>query len=56
MLEDVKRLLEARKGAWATISEASGVPYDFVAGVGSGRYKNPGIKNLEKLFAYLKDN
>ena len=56
LLADTKRLLDARRGLWRTISRETGVDYHFITRVSNGRIADPGIIRLEKLHSYMIAN
>jgi predicted transcriptional regulator len=47
--------LEAQKGRWPEIAQASGVPYRTVQKIGSGKSRLPRIDNVEKLAKHFRD-
>lgn len=56
LLEETKRLLDARRGSWANISRETGIDYHFITRVSNGRIADPGIIRLEKLHTYMTAN
>ena len=46
-------LLQARKGDWQKVAEASGVSYSWLSKFANGHIENPGFGTLVKLHEYL---
>jgi transcriptional regulator with XRE-family HTH domain len=45
-----------QSGGWRTVALETGVSFETIRKIASGRIANPGIKNLEKLAGYLRAN
>ena len=52
----VRRLKEIGPSGWPDIQEGSGVSVHLMRKIAYGDRKNPGIKTVEKLYAWLRDN
>ena len=53
LLEQVKRRLEAARGRWPQVSQATGVPYFTITNIAQGRVGNPGVQTVQKLLDYF---
>jgi len=47
--------LQAAKGTWPTIAEASGVSKRTLEKIASGEIADPGVSHIEKLANYFRD-
>lgn len=53
IFEYVLAKLEGSKGRWHEVSEGSGVPKRTLEKIARGEIENPGIRHVERLFAYF---
>lgn len=53
MLDFVKDGLNACKGEWNDIADASGVPYSTLCKIAQGHTEDPRISSVQALFDYL---
>lgn len=53
MYEEIINSLKQHKGNYRQIAEATGLDYDWLHQVSSGRIKDPGIKKMEALKEHL---
>ena len=53
MYEEILQSLRQHKGSYRQISDATGLDYDWLHQVSSGRIKDPGIKKMEQLKSHL---
>lgn len=53
MYDEIINSLKKHKGNYRQISEATGLDYDWLHQVSSGRIKDPGIKKMEALKDHL---
>ncbi len=53
MLETVIAALDARKGEWREIADASGVPYSTLCKIAQGVIPNPGVLGVQALYDFL---
>lgn len=51
--EQVKLLLEQRRGDWHGIATGSNVSYSWLSKFANGRIPNPGLVTLRELHQYL---
>lgn len=51
--ERVRRLLEARKGEYQAVAEATGVSYSWISKFVNRHTQNPGYGTLRSLYIYL---
>ena len=52
----VRKLKEVGPAGWPAIQEGSGVSVHLMRKIAYGDRKNPGIKTVEKLYAWLREN
>jgi hypothetical protein len=48
--------LDAVKGTWRAVAEASGVPFGTVRKIGTRETKNPRIDTVEQLAKHFREN
>jgi hypothetical protein len=53
LYEKTLQLLEVTDVPVRTISEESGLPYDWLIGIKYDRIKNPSVNRVQKLYEYL---
>ena len=53
MLETVVAALNAAKGGWREIAEASGVPYSTLCKIAQRATENPGVAHVQALHDYF---
>lgn len=51
--QQVRRLLNSRKGQWKVIAAATGISYSWVAKFAQGHISNPGYQRLRNLRNHL---
>lgn len=56
MLEEVIAYLETMRGHWPRISRETGLTYDWLARVAQGRIPDPGVRKIQVLHDYAKQN
>jgi transcriptional regulator with XRE-family HTH domain len=54
--EFVMQGLQASKGKWPAVAEASGVSLRTISKIARKEIENPGISNVEKLANYFREN
>lgn len=54
ILEYLKRRLEASKGDWRRIADATGVPYGTVVNIAQGKSPNPTLQSVQPLLNYFQ--
>lgn len=54
-VEEVRERLNARKGDWPAICEATGLKYDWMTKFAQGRISMPGFGAISKLKAHLDE-
>ena len=52
----IRRLKDAGPSAWPAIQVGSGVSVHLMRKIAYGDRKNPGVKTVEKLYAWLREN
>lgn len=52
----VRKLKEAGPAGWLAIQESSGVSVHLMRKIAYRDRKNPGVKTVEKLYAWLREN
>lgn len=52
-VQSIRSRLQARRGEWPAIAEATGLSYWWVMKVAQGQIKEPGISKAERLVAEL---
>lgn len=56
ILQDTLLELDLRRGGWPAICEETGISYSWLCKFAQGSIKNPGIRTVEQLDAYFRDN
>lgn len=54
LLDYVLAKLDARKGQWPQIAEASGVPYRTIEKIGKRKVYDPHVRKIEVLAAFFR--
>ncbi|MHB8815461.1 MAG: hypothetical protein ACYDAE_19630 [Steroidobacteraceae bacterium] len=54
LLQYVLENLQATKGHWAAVAEASGVPKRTIEKIAAGTTADPGVRKVERLAAYFR--
>lgn len=53
MYEFVLAQLEERKGTWADVAEATGIPLRSIEKIARQEWKNPGVNHIDSLAAHF---
>lgn len=56
LLELVQSELRSRRGTWPQIATDTGIPYFTLSKIASGAISDPGIRKIEILAAYFRNN
>jgi len=51
----VVQSLQAAKGKWRCIAEATGIPYDTLTKIALGRVSDPRVSNVQTLHDYFEN-
>lgn len=55
LLEFVLESLEASRGQWPEIAKTSGVPYHTLTKIAQRKIENPGVKHVQQLSDYFRE-
>lgn len=56
LISNVRDRLQERKGEWPHIADATSISYSWLCKFGQGKMTNPGVKRLETIDRFLRDN
>ena len=56
LLQNTREELNARRGDWPAVAEATGLSYSWVCKFARGRYRNPGIAHVQALADHFAAN